>query len=77
MHFSVHFCSNCNKNCTGQATSYVCASNGVTYDNICEMEKAACLDHRELRAVEHAQCKSIALGVYRKQNTLIDLLYLA
>ena len=33
---------NCTLNCSGVAIEPVCASNGVTYNNLCELEKVKC-----------------------------------
>ncbi len=45
-------CISCAKNCSNVPTILVCASNGRTYNNKCEMEVAACNLDRVLR-VEH------------------------
>ena len=32
----------CNQDCKDVAKNQLCGSNGVTYDNMCELEKARC-----------------------------------
>ncbi|CAI8011140.1 Agrin, partial [Geodia barretti] len=48
--------SNCNRNCDGHELDQVCASNGVTYDNRCEMELAACRENIELVVRDNGPC---------------------
>ncbi len=43
------YCKSCAQDCSNLDELLVCASNGQTYHNICEMEEAACELDRELR----------------------------
>ena len=49
----------CLQDCTGVSESYVCASNGKTYQNSCEMEKAACEENRAITVEYPGHCKQL------------------
>lgn len=51
----------CLQNCTDVAESNVCASNGKTYQNDCEMKKAACEENRDIIVEYSGPCKRLCV----------------
>ena len=42
--------------CSGEPVELVCASNGVTYDSLCELEKARCELEQDIEYYYHGTC---------------------
>ena len=47
----------CTQDCSGVAKQQLCGSNGITYNNMCELEKAKCELAREINKVYDGICK--------------------
>ena len=47
----------CTQDCSGVPKQQLCGSNGVTYKNMCELDKAKCELAREINKVYDGICK--------------------
>lgn len=59
------YCKSCVTDCSNHSIEIICASDGKTYQNLCEMQVSACEQERELK-VEHnnKSCKYIIIVSY-------------
>ena len=49
----------CTQNCSTVPTQRLCGSNGVTYNNMCELEKARCELRQNIEKLYNGICKLI------------------
>ena len=54
----------CSTDCSGEERQVVCGSNGVNYNNLCELEKARCELALDISLESHGPCKSIIADSY-------------
>lgn len=47
----------CTQNCTDVSVQRICGSNGVTYDNMCELNKSRCELAQDITMLYEGQCK--------------------
>ena len=52
----------CDKPCITRIFKPVCGSNGVTYNTLCDLEKAACKSEEEITMVSEGRCRQTTIG---------------
>lgn len=61
---SIPHCVTCNENCSDrEALKEVCAANGVTYRNVCQLKKESCQIGRSIPVAYKGPCKGISSNV--------------